>query len=73
MAAHLDRRDTFVLYTDGATEALGSGGEMFGEERLGQSTSTGSAQQTVDGIIGRLEAWSDTRADDVTLVVARRL
>jgi serine phosphatase RsbU (regulator of sigma subunit) len=73
VAAHLDRGDALVLYTDGVTEAIGAGGEMFGEARLRDAISAGgSAQQMAEGIVTRLGAWRAVLADDVTLVVAKR-
>lgn len=60
--------DTLVLYTDGITEALSAGGEMWGESRFHQSLAAGaSAQQVLDTV----RSWSTTLGDDITLVIAK--
>jgi phosphoserine phosphatase RsbU/P len=62
--------DRLVVYTDGITEALSAGGEMWGEERFHQSLAAGArAQQILDAV----KSWSSMLQDDVTLVVARRV
>jgi sigma-B regulation protein RsbU (phosphoserine phosphatase) len=60
--------DTLVLYTDGITEALSAGGEMWGESRFFQSLAAGaSAQQVLDTV----RSWSTPLGDDITLVIAK--
>jgi len=70
----LHRGDIMVLYTDGATEAMSSVGEMFGLERLGRELER-VQDQPVEAIQEHLMAavisWSHELADDVSLLVAR--
>lgn len=71
--------DTLVLYSDGVTEAFRpNGDEEFGEQRLASIVAELRdlpAAAIVEGVIQRLTAWMAgvPAADDVTLVVARRL
>jgi sigma-B regulation protein RsbU (phosphoserine phosphatase) len=64
-----------LVYTDGATEALGAGGP-FGEAALGQclAQATGTAQQLVDALRARLASHVGTfeAHDDVTLLTLIR-
>jgi sigma-B regulation protein RsbU (phosphoserine phosphatase) len=68
--------DVMVLYTDGVTEALSAGGELFGMERLCQAVS-GAANdeppvETIrDRVLAAVEAFSPEQRDDVTLLVIR--
>jgi sigma-B regulation protein RsbU (phosphoserine phosphatase) len=68
--------DVVVLHTDGVTEAEGAKGELFGLDRLVESTHqrhSSSAEKIKDGIIEDLMAHIGTRKihDDITLVVMR--
>jgi phosphoserine phosphatase RsbU/P len=68
--------DVVVLHTDGVTEAEGAKGELFGLDRLVESTHQrhgSSAEKIKDGIIEDLMAHIGTRKihDDITLVVMR--
>lgn len=70
------RGDVVVLHTDGVTEAEGAKGELFGLDRLVQSTRQrhGASAETIkDGIIEDLMAHIGTHKihDDITLVVMR--
>jgi sigma-B regulation protein RsbU (phosphoserine phosphatase) len=64
--------DTLVLYTDGITEAMGPGKEMFGPHRLDEALTlcTGQPDCVVDSVHAALyrHTGSRTRADDQTLV-----
>ncbi len=69
--------DVLVLYTDGVTEARSPGGDLFDEERLlaaVEAQAGASAQQIVDAIVARVDAFADDRqqADDLTLFVVKR-
>ncbi len=69
--------DRLVFYTDGVSEAVGPGGDMFGEERLYELVAglpkTLSAREVADRIVAELRAFlAGTEAgDDITLMVLR--
>jgi sigma-B regulation protein RsbU (phosphoserine phosphatase) len=70
--------DYLVLFTDGVTEALGSGRQRFEEERLRAAVAAsagGSAQQMLDAIVDAVRAFCGgvPQSDDMTLCVVRRL
>jgi sigma-B regulation protein RsbU (phosphoserine phosphatase) len=62
--------DLLILYTDGVTEAMNAGGELYGERRLKDSFSTSS--RDVRGLVARVvdDVWrfqgDAVQADDVT-------
>jgi serine phosphatase RsbU (regulator of sigma subunit)/catechol 2,3-dioxygenase-like lactoylglutathione lyase family enzyme len=67
--------DTFLLYTDGATESFSDAGEEFGERRLVEAFRRHrglSAQAVVASIVGEVRQFNpDEQQDDITLIVAR--
>jgi len=72
----LGRGDLFVLYTDGLTEAMNSGGECFGESRL--ATLIGEhadlhADELRERILRDIEAFTESavQQDDMTMVLLR--
>ncbi len=70
--------DFVIFYTDGVTEARQEDYEFFELDRLIQSAANarcGSAKEMVDTIVNAVEEFTgDTpQADDLTLVVARRI
>jgi sigma-B regulation protein RsbU (phosphoserine phosphatase) len=70
----LEPDDTFVLYTDGITEARNPEGDMFGEDRLDTAACCHcDAATTLRAILDDLEIFRAGRAlaDDRTLLVAR--
>jgi sigma-B regulation protein RsbU (phosphoserine phosphatase) len=74
----LRRGDLLVCYTDGITEPENSYGGEFGEDRLIQVIQKAygrSPREVAQAILQSVEAWSDSpeAADDMTLLVARRL
>lgn len=68
--------DTFVLYTDGITEAKGPDGGLFREERLCDVLHghNGSAEKLAQSIVDAMAKFTSTEAqsDDITFVVVRR-
>jgi sigma-B regulation protein RsbU (phosphoserine phosphatase) len=69
----LEPGDTFVLFTDGVSEAFGPDGELFGEERLLahlQTVPSRSASETTRGILDavRRHASGAKQSDDITVV-----
>jgi sigma-B regulation protein RsbU (phosphoserine phosphatase) len=72
----LNPGDILVLYTDGVTEAEGSGGEMFGLGRLSSLVASAdhlSSQEILDRIIEEVSAFSADREqfDDITAMVIK--
>ena len=69
--------ERILAYTDGVTEADNVEGEMFGNDglRLAAQNERGTAAaDTVDRIIGRVQAWCDGQklADDLTMAIIAR-
>ena len=65
--------DTFVLYTDGVSEAFGPGDELFGDERLQaqvETTRGRSARETTLGVLDavRKHAAGEPQSDDITVL-----
>jgi phosphoserine phosphatase RsbU/P len=76
--SHLDEGDTLLIYSDGITEAINSAGVEFGVGGLARVASgrrTDSAATIVREVNQALLAWTGGAppADDVTLIVARRV
>jgi sigma-B regulation protein RsbU (phosphoserine phosphatase) len=74
----LEPGDTLMLYTDGLTEAMGPGQQMFGEGPLRATLEDGAALPLVglrDRVLARLEAHTGGAPldDDLTLLLLRRL
>jgi len=70
----LESGDTFVLYTDGITEAINSKREDFGRERLAdviEQNQALSAEGLIQKILQTLNGFTggSPLADDITLVV----
>ena len=70
--------DLVVVYSDGISEAVNAQQEQFGEERLARLLAecrTLSAEQTIESIVGavRKHAGAVSQADDITVVVLKRL
>ena len=74
----LEHGDTLLLYTDGVTEAINSGDEEFGEQRL-QALLAQLTSNSSQDIIERIKACvSDfageaEQSDDITLLAIKRL
>ena len=74
----LEHGDTLLLYTDGVTEAINSGDEEFGEQRL-QAVLAQLTSNSSQDIIERIKACvSDfageaEQSDDITLLAIKRL
>ena len=68
--------DTFVLFTDGVSEAFDRDGELFGEDRLLAHLGAAAGKSTGDISAGLLLAVRDHAAgtkqsDDITVVSVR--
>ena len=72
----LQAGDTFVLFTDGVSEAFGPEDELFGDERLLEhlQTSPGqNARETTLGVLGAVRRHADgvKQSDDITVLSVR--
>lgn len=73
---HLEKGDIFVLYTDGLTEAMNEGRELYGEKRLIEviksyrELSSGEILKAVEKDVRSFEHRS-AQHDDMTLIVIR--
>jgi serine phosphatase RsbU (regulator of sigma subunit) len=77
-AVQMNVGDVLVLFSDGVTEAANAEDEEFGEDRLGalvQGRYADGAQGIVNHVTGALAEWTGNGgfADDLTLVIARRV
>ena len=78
MSTQLDRGDMLVLYSDGVTEATNLNYDEFGEDRLIEALKahrTEPATAIVDAVTKALAEFTAgaPQADDITLVVGRRV
>jgi sigma-B regulation protein RsbU (phosphoserine phosphatase) len=78
MHAHLDRGDMIVLYSDGVTEANNAAYDQFDEERFIEvlkARRTEPASQIVQAVMQAVTEFAAgaPQADDITLLVAKRL
>ena len=78
MRAQLDPGDALAIYSDGVTEASNAAQEEFGEERLSDVLSRRRAEPAAAMVQAVTEALTEFAAgsppaDDITLMVARRL
>ena len=76
--ARLGPGDLLVIYSDGVTEATNTAAEEYGEERLGEvlrSRRDDPAAAIVDAVTDSLQQFTSgaPQADDITLVVAKRV
>jgi len=76
-SVELERGDTFLLYTDGITEAQGTAEDLFGVDRLMRVFRDGRDRPTelIDGLreAVRTHQHGEAARDDQTLVAARVL
>jgi serine phosphatase RsbU (regulator of sigma subunit)/putative methionine-R-sulfoxide reductase with GAF domain/anti-sigma regulatory factor (Ser/Thr protein kinase) len=73
----LRKGDSILFYTDGVTEAFSENGEIFGEERLSASLSSGkipSAMAVLDAVDTSLINFvgEASPSDDITMIAVRR-
>jgi sigma-B regulation protein RsbU (phosphoserine phosphatase) len=69
--------DVALFFTDGATEAMSPGGEMFGEVRLLAAFEEVAAAElplpsAIDVLFARVSAFRVRQDDDVTMMLVRR-
>ena len=71
----LGNGDSFVLYSDGITEAVNVEGAMYGEEKLASSLalSADSAKGVVGNILSSLDEFvvKEQQADDITVLAVK--
>jgi len=75
---NMERGDTLVLYSDGVTEAVNPSDEDFGEQRLAElvaSMQDRPAREIMEAVHNEVAKFTQGAppADDITVVVARRL
>ena len=68
--------DVMLLFTDGVTEAMNDGRELFGEQRLEAFLSSANepvAEDIINGVQSAVEAFADgaEQSDDITLLAFR--
>jgi phosphoserine phosphatase RsbU/P len=68
--------DTFVLFSDGVSEAMNAADEFFGDERLLAQLEAGATGSPADIVRGLLDAVRDfagaaPQSDDITILAAR--
>jgi serine phosphatase RsbU (regulator of sigma subunit) len=78
MHAHLDPGEMLVLYSDGVTEANNPNYDEFGEDRFIEVLKRHHSESAADIIVAVNKALADfasgaPQADDITLLVAKRL
>jgi sigma-B regulation protein RsbU (phosphoserine phosphatase) len=74
----MQQGDLLAIYSDGVTEANNPQEEEFGEDRFGEllaANQTKSAEQIMGEVNAALVSWAEggPPADDITLVVAKRV
>lgn len=72
----LDPGDLLALCTDGILEARSGGGERFGPDRVCAAIMQdprASLEEVLARVLGAAQAWAPAVADDMTLVLARRV
>jgi sigma-B regulation protein RsbU (phosphoserine phosphatase) len=72
----LEPDDTFVLFSDGVSEAMNTADDFYGEERLMAALAAGaggSAADTVERVVADVRAFSAgaKQSDDITVLAAR--
>lgn len=77
-AVEVEAGDFLIFFTDGITEARNESGEFYGDERLQavvEAREWGSAGELLSSILDAVSDFSEGTppADDITLVVIRRL
>jgi len=70
--------DTFILYTDGVTEAMNSRRELYGEERLIKAAKASrglSSKEMIDAVLKDVRSFEpkSTQHDDITLIIIKIL
>jgi serine phosphatase RsbU (regulator of sigma subunit)/putative methionine-R-sulfoxide reductase with GAF domain len=75
----LQAGDSFLLYTDGLTEAFSPDGELFGDERLAEAALSGNQLDTCDELIAAVDKslnefiQTTPLGDDLTMLVVKRV
>jgi len=72
----LQKGETLFLYTDGVTEAMNKGYELFSEERLKKEITAlkdKPVEEVVAGVMEKIRAFSQgmSQSDDITMMILR--
>lgn len=70
--SRLETGDRLLLYTDGLIESANAAGDAFGIEGLSEvfkTTARNSASEAADHIVAKVQSWSKTQEDDLTVLV----
>ena len=76
-SAHLASGHSFVMYSDGLTEAKNEAGDFFGKERLISllASTSGSPEQIGFSILQGVDRFtgSSTPSDDLSIIIAQKI
>ena len=72
----LEPMDTLLLYTDGVSEAMNAGKELFGDDRLrslAEAQTAASPKDLVESLLGAVRqfAGGEEQSDDITILALR--
>lgn len=74
--SRLESGETLVFFTDGATEAMAPGGELYGDQRLAArlaSLQGSTPRELCEAVVAELDRFqAGEPADDLTLIALRR-
>jgi len=74
LVAQLGAGDLLILHTDGVTEAMDAGGQLFGLDRLIAEVEAGGgapAAHVVERVFRAVDRWHARQADDMCVVAIR--
>ena len=72
----IEKGDTVLLLTDGATEAMNAAGQMFGEDAIAalfERVASMPLEQAVKAILDEVLRYQVRQDDDITLLMLRRV
>jgi len=72
----INKGDMVLLYTDGASEATDSNGELYGDERIISTFKSNSSlpiNEIILSILNDINAYQAVQNDDITLMVIKKM